>query len=262
MLRATAAAGLVVLVLSGCATRSSVRQVAADVTALRSELALLRQTQDALAVQVGDLAATMKTSRATVDGLQRALTTTAADVARVTTRLDAAEHAIKEVRESMAAQAAAAPPAPAPSPPAAVAAAVPEPPRESRGVSPESSYASALASFRAHEYGQAILDFLDVALKHPRHPLAPSAQFWIAEAYYRQHDYRQALTEFQKVVEWEAPNPKVADAWLKVGLCYGNLREQSRALEAWRRVVREFPDSPAATEARRLLASARPSTRR
>jgi tol-pal system protein YbgF len=265
MLRATAVAGLVVLVLSGCATRSSVRQVAADVTALRSELALLRQTQDALAVQVGDLAASMKTSRASVDGLQRALTTAAADVARVTARLDAAEHAIKEVRESMAAQAAAAaaPPVPTPAaPPAAVAAAVPGPPRESHGASAESSYAAALASFRAREYGQAILDFLDVALKYPRHPLAPSAQFWIGEAYYRQHDYRQALTEFQKVVEWEAPNPKVADAWLKVGLCYGNLREQSRALEAWRRVVRDFPDSPAATEARRLLASAWPSTRR
>jgi tol-pal system protein YbgF len=128
--------------------------------------------------------------------------------------------------------------------------------------SAENTYAAALANFRAREYGQAILDFVDVITKHPKHPLAPSAQFWIGEAYYRQHDYRQALSEFQKVIDWESPNPKLPDALVQAGLCYGNLREESRAQDAWQRVVREFPGSPAATEARRLLVSSRASTRR
>ena len=235
------------------------REVAADVNVLRSELARLRQAQDALAAQLGDLSSSTKTSGASVDQAQRAVTTVAADMTRVTARLDAAEDAIKQVKESMAA-ATVAPSAPPLPVPAAVA--IPDPSRDNRPGSPESSYAAALASFRAREYGQAILDFIDVVRKHPRHPLAPSAQFWIGEAYYRQHDYRQALTEFQKLLEWDAPNPKVPDALLKAGLCYGNMRDESRALEAWRRVVREFPDSPAAGEARRLLASARLSTRR
>jgi tol-pal system protein YbgF len=257
MIRATAVACLLLGILSsGCATRGSVRQVAADVKAVRAELALLRQAQEGLSARLGDLGAAAKTSRETTDGLQRALTTTAADLARVSARMDAAEEAIKQVQESVASYVAAVapPPVPAPSPP--------EPPSDNRVGSAENTYAAALANFRAREYGQAILDFVDVITKHPKHPLAPSAQFWIGEAYYRQHDYRQALSEFQKVIDWESPNPKLPDALVQAGLCYGNLREESRARDAWQRVVREFPGSPAAVEARRLLVSSRPSTRR
>jgi len=257
MIRVTAVACLLLGILSsGCATRGSVRQVAADVKAVRAELALLRQTQEALSAQLGDLSAAAKTARATADGLQRALTTTAADVARVSARMDAAEEAIKQVRESLVSYAAAAAPPPAPPTPSP-----PQSSSENRVDSAENTYATALANFRAQEYGQAILDFLDVITRHPRHPLAPSAQFWIGEAYYRQHDYRQALSEFQKVIDWESPNPKLPDALVKAGLCYGSLREESRAQDTWRRVLREFPGSPAATEARRLLVSSRPSTR-
>ena len=255
MIRATAVACLLLGILSsGCATRGSVRQVAADVKAVRAELALLRQAQEGLSARFGDLGAAAKMSRETTDGLQRALTTTAADLARVSARMDAAEEAIKQMQESVASYAAAVAPPPAPSPP--------EPPSDNRVGSAENTYAAALANFRAREYGQAILDFVDVITKHPKHPLAPSAQFWIGEAYYRQHDYRQALSEFQKVIDWESPNPKLPDALVQAGLCYGNLREESRARDAWQRVVREFPDSPAAAEARRLLVSSRPSTRR
>ena len=257
MIRATAVACLLLGILSsGCATRGSVREVAADLKAVRAELALLRQAQEGLSARLGDLGAAAKTSRETTDGLQRALSTTAADLARVSARMDAAEEAITLMQESVASYAAAVAPPPAP------ASSPPEPPSDNRVGSAENTYAAALANFRAREYGQAILDFVDVITKHPKHPLAPSAQFWIGEAYYRQHDYRQALSEFQKVIDWESPNPKLPDALVQAGLCYGNLREESRARDAWQRVVREFPGSPAAAEARRLLVSSRPSTRR
>ena len=135
-------------------------------------------------------------------------------------------------------------------------------PRETRAGSVENAYAAGLANFRAREYGQAILDFLDLVAKHPEHPLVPSAQYWIGEAYYVQHDYRQALVEFQKVIDWGLANPKMADALLKTGLCYHNLRETSRAREAWQRVLREFPGTPAAVQARTLLSSLRSPARR
>ena len=70
-----------------------------------------------------------------------------------------------------------------------------------RALTPEQAYSAALATFRAREHGQAVLDFLDFIAKYPRHPLVANAQYWIGEAYYVQHDYRQAQAEFQKVLE-------------------------------------------------------------
>jgi TolA-binding protein len=104
-----------------------------------------------------------------------------------------------------------------------------------------------------------------VVTKHPRHELASTAQYLIAEAYYLQRDYRQALAEFQRTIEWSVPHPKIADLLLKAGLCHRHLRESMEAQLAWRRVVREFPEAPAAEEARVLLAGKKsppPSVRR
>ena len=90
------------------------------------------------------------------------------------------------------------PPAPA-APPATTV--TPGKSAQKGGGNPEQEYAAALATFRAREHGQAVLDFLDFIAKYPKHPLAANAQYWIGEAYYAQRDYRQALVEFEKVFE-------------------------------------------------------------
>ena len=129
------------------------------------------------------------------------------------------------------------------------------PPKDSgrRIATPEQVYSAALATFRAREHGQAVLDFLDFIAKYPKHPLVANALYWIGEAYYVQHDYRQAQLEFQKVLDVAPGSPKAADALLKIGYCQLNLRDTSRARATWQRVVQEFPKSEAATKARSLL---------
>jgi tol-pal system protein YbgF len=140
------------------------------------------------------------------------------------------------------------------------------PVRESgpRPVSAEAAYGAALATFRAREHGQAVLEFLDFLARYPKHPLAANAQYWIGEAYYVQRDYRQALAEFQKVLDMpgRGAGGKAADALLMMGLCYTNLREPGRAQQAWERVIREHPDTGAAARARSLLRAPRAATRR
>ena len=144
-----------------------------------------------------------------------------------------------------------------------VAAAVPPPAAERpareavRPAQAESAYGAALATYRAREHGQAVLEFLDFIGKYPKHPLAANAQYWIGEAYYSQRDYRQALVEFQKVLEYPSANGKVPDALLKMGLCYTSLREPGRASEVWTRIVGEYPSSEAAGQARSYLRSKR-----
>jgi tol-pal system protein YbgF len=120
-----------------------------------------------------------------------------------------------------------------------------------RAGNPEQEYANALATFRAREHGQAVLDLLDFIAKYPQHSLAGNAQYWIGEAYWAQRDYRQALVEFEKVFE-HGPG-KAPDALVKIGLCHVRLHNLPRAQQAWQRAVREYPRSEAATTAQSLL---------
>jgi tol-pal system protein YbgF len=136
------------------------------------------------------------------------------------------------------------PPAPSAAPPR---------PTPKAGANPEQEYAAALATYRAREHGQAVIDFLDFIAKYPKHPLAGNAQYWIGEAYWAQRDYRQALVEFEKVFE-HGP-AKAPDALLKIGLCYLRLNDVPRAQQAWQRVVNEYPKSESASMARSLIST-------
>ena len=255
MNRATVVACVVAALSTGCATRGAVRQVAEDLRMVRTEVALLRQAQDDVARHLTEVAAAVQAAKAKNEDIEVTIAATAANVERLATRLEATEEAIKSVRDAVVSATATPPPLPAP---------VPERSRENHPGSAETIYAAGLANFRNREYGQAVLDFLDVVTKHPSHALAPTAQYWIGEAYFLQHDYRQALVEFQRVIDWGSATSKLAEALVKAGLCYRNLRETTRAQQAWRRVLREFPESPAADQARTLLAQrgAAPTSRR
>jgi tol-pal system protein YbgF len=142
------------------------------------------------------------------------------------------------------------PPAPTATRPSPATPATPAP--KAHG-NPEQEYAAALATYRAREHGQAVIDFIDFIAKYPKHPLAGNAQYWIGEAYWAQRDYRQALVEFEKVFE-RGPG-KAPDALLKIGLCYLRLSDVPRAQQAWQRVVNEYPKSESAAMARSLIAT-------
>ena len=155
------------------------------------------------------------------------------------------------------------PPTPAQAPPAVAAIekprATPPPPVATARPSaktpgnPEQEYAAALATYRAREHGQAVIDFMDFIAKYPKHPLAANAQYWIGEAYWAQRDYRQALIEFEKV--FERGPAKAPDSLLKIGLCHLRLNDLARAQQAWQRVVNEYPKSEPAAMARSLIAT-------
>ena len=246
------------VLVAGCATSGTVRQLAEEVRADQSELGALRQSQEDLSRRLTEMASANRAASARAAELQASVTAVKADLERLTAKVEATDGALKTVNEALARHTAAVTPPPAPAPPPA-----PDPPRARRSGSAESAFAAGLSNFRKREYGQAVLDFLDVVTKHPKHELASTSQYWIGEAYYLQRDYRQALVEFERAAEWSAPHAKVPDALLKAGLCHVQLRESSQAQQAWRRVVREFPESPAAAEARLLLDGRKsPSARR
>lgn len=122
-----------------------------------------------------------------------------------------------------------------------------------REASPEKLYASAMASFRSEEHGQAVLEFTELVDRFPQHPLASTSQYWIGEASYRQRDFRQALVEFQKLVDGYPQSAQVPEALLKLGLCHRALKDTAAARESFERVVKSYPGTNAASQARTLL---------
>ncbi len=243
--------GILVLA-TGCATRGSVRQLQADLSAVRTEIATLRQLHDQTSHESARALGELKALETRLRDLNASVGEATAELARLKGQLAATEDALRKVQTELTARPTqvVAPPPPAP-----------ERPREvvTRPAAPEAAYNQALSTFHAREHGQAVLEFLDFIGKYPRHPLAANAQYWIGEAYYVQRDYRQGLVEFQKVLEYPASNGKAADALLKIGLCYASLREPAQARQRWQQVVKEYPGSAAATNARKLLAGRRTS---
>jgi tol-pal system protein YbgF len=246
---------LIALITTGCATRGSVHRVESEVLELREDLTDLRQDQDMTARELARTQADLKTVDGRATELATAVRESAGEVATLRGRLEAADEELRQLRA--AAVATATPPSPSAALPPATSSPTPEP-RQLRELSPstlspEEAYNAALATFRAREHGQAVLDFLDFLARYPKHPLAGNAQYWIGEAYYVQRDYRQAIVEFQKVAQIAPTSPKIADALVKIGLCYNNLRDRRHAQDAWQRVVREHPGTDAARLARGLL---------
>lgn len=256
---------MAVLFGSGCATQGDLRTLRQDLAAINSAVAVL-QVQQMSGGDLDNLRREAKTLSAEVAALEMALRDTRSDLLKLRSRVDDAERAMRETSSALDAlnekvgklTSAATPPpavtAPLPSPPASAARAPLA--RAAPALSAEQAYAAALATFRAREHGQAVLDFLDFLAKYRRHPLAPNAQYWIGEAYYVQRDFRQAIVEFQKVLEFGLTNPKVPDALLKVGLCYRSLRDSARFQQVLARVIREYPKSNAAKTARELVRTA------
>src|SRR5947199_2926721 len=200
MTRALAILAAMVVVATGCATRGAVTRLRADLAQIRSELAYTRAAQETVAQDIAHATAELRALDARTRELAGRVRETADEAARLGTPTGAAEEAVRETRARVGTFA---PPPPAPPgapPPARPAAARSVPPverparepHEPRAVGPERAYAAAMASFRANEHGQAVLDLLDFLARYPKHPLAGNAQHWIRESNYVQHDYPQA----------------------------------------------------------------------
>jgi TolA-binding protein len=233
---------LIALVGFGCATRSSVREVSARVDGLAKDVANLRQQQDGLSKGLGATSNEVQALNVRLTHTDSRLREVGDRVQTLGNRIAATESSI---REAIGALEALAKPAPVPPPGAS-------PPRES-SYNVEQAFAAALKTFTSGEYGQAVLELLDLIAKRPEHPLAARAQLWIGEAYFRQRDYRQALLEYRKAVDFASDASVIADGWVKIGQTHAMLRQRAEAAAAWQRVLREYPDTEAAGRARSLL---------
>src|SRR5437764_15142091 len=170
------------LLASWFANRSAAQLIRTDVTTRREEVTDLRKAKEATSHELARTSAGSRALDARLTELDKAHKDAVAEVAALRARLEAGE---TEARDAKAAapppSTTARPTAPALERPRELAPLEPAAPApEPRGPAPrvenpEQAYSAALATFRAHEYGQAVLDFVDFIAKHPGHRLVGNA---------------------------------------------------------------------------------------
>lgn len=234
-----------VMAMAACASGDAERaRRSAEVADLHGQFAEVKKNQDAasrertrLAEHVKALDAQQAFVLAETKAMRQELDRLLKEVGQVDAALRELRLAVEDVERKLAA-----PPAVAAKPGSGGA---PE-------ASPEKLYASAMASFRREEHGQAVLEFSELVDRFPQHLLASNSQYWIGEVSYRQRDFRQALVEFQKLVDGYPQSAQAPEALLKLGLCQQALKDTAAARESFERVLKSYPGTNAASQARTL----------
>jgi tol-pal system protein YbgF len=119
--------------------------------------------------------------------------------------------------------------------------------------SPEGEYQSAFNLLKDGKYDEAALALREFLARHRQHELASNAMYWLGEAHYVRREYPAALAAFEGVLKDYPGARKSPDALLKGGYCQYELQRYGPARTALTRLVQEYPDSPAAAEAKARL---------
>lgn len=118
---------------------------------------------------------------------------------------------------------------------------------------PEGEYQAAFNLLKDGKYDEAALALREFLARHRQHELASNAMYWLGEAHYVRRDYPAALAAFEGVLKDYPGARKSPDALLKAGYCQYELQRYGPARTALTRLVQEYPDSPAAAEAKARL---------
>jgi tol-pal system protein YbgF len=89
---------------------------------------------------------------------------------------------------------------------------------------------------------------------YPNHELTVNATYWIGEAYYGEKQYEKAILQFLDVIQKFPKHTKAPAALLKQGLAFGLLGEKATEKALLQQVITDYPVSPEAKKAKVLLA--------
>jgi tol-pal system protein YbgF len=151
------------------------------------------------------------------------------------------EEELKQLRESMQAQAAAA------KPPSGGDLSL----AESEGV--RRDYEAGWRAFEKQDHRTAIARFKEFLKKNPKSKLAPDAQYLIGESYLAMREFNNAIVEFDEVRRRFPQNEKVAAALLGQGMAFAELGEKLNARLVLQELVEKYPQSAEAARAKQRL---------
>lgn len=251
-IRHAAAAGLVLVVSAGCATKADVQDLQRSMV---SEIRRIETGQRALLARIGiafDSIGVQEERELTGRGeLQRQFDRLGDLLAQLLELVGQNNRLLTEMRSAQTVQPARLP-------------ALERPGGDSQGAvaagqADEATvfYNAALGQYRRGAYETARSGFLDFLLNYPDHELAPDAQYFVAETYASEGDLESALSELSKVGEGWSDSPRAATALYRSGILEVKRGRLSDARVYFQRVLDGYPGSAEAPLAEGELKSIR-----
>lgn len=238
---------LLVLAVSGCATKS-------DIRTLRQDMSNMQQHQDE---GLADLA---RQNRLLLDSLRNAMNLqrdaagqTSHRFAQLETSLARMEEIVGQTIQYMnqlndrLAQTLAAQQSGGARPAASVPGAAPG------NATAEEYYGLGVQKMSEGAYATARAAFQQVLEEFPNDPRAADAQYQIAESYYQEEEYGSALSALELVPRQWPSSARAAGALYRAGVIAEEMGEQSRAREYYEEVRQRYPDSDEARQAQARL---------
>ena len=227
--------------------RSTLADTRANIQQMQREISAIRERIDETKVQVGrQIGQTNREGDQRVKNLEGRLAKLEEDAKAQADLLRSREEELKQLRESIQAQAAAAKPGQSDAPVDLAMA-------ESENV--RRDYETALRAFEKKDYRVAILRFKEFLKKNARSKLAPVAQYSIGESYLGLKEFNNAIVEFDEVRRRYPQTGKVPASLLGQGVAFTELGEKLNARLVLQELVEKFPQSPEAARARQRLKS-------
>jgi tol-pal system protein YbgF len=110
-------------------------------------------------------------------------------------------------------------------------------------------YNKAKQAFDQGNMAAARKGFEDLILNFPNSQNADNAQFWIGETFFREKQYEKAILEYQKVIEKYPKGNKVPAALLKQGYAFQSLGDKVNSRLIFEELVRKHPNTSEAKAA-------------
>lgn len=126
-------------------------------------------------------------------------------------------------------------------------------PRMEGGGEAVAIYDDAMTQFRRGSLTSARMGLEGIVDRFPNHELTPSARYYLADILVQQDALEEAIEAFLQIPEFHPEAERVPDAMYRVGLLYRELGDSSEARSYLERVVNTWPESDAASMARRTL---------
>ena len=118
---------------------------------------------------------------------------------------------------------------------------------------PDSLYLKGLDSLKSGDVATAREQFNKFLEQNPKHELAANAHYWIGETFYSEKNFEAAILSYQEVIKSYPGKDKVVAAMLKQAMSFNEIKDSKSARYVLKKLVEGFPKSEEAKKAKVLL---------
>lgn len=130
------------------------------------------------------------------------------------------------------------------------------PPQTEQSTDPDNAaqrYQHIFAQVQAGQYEKAIIEFQEFLMDNPHSNFADEAQYWLGEAQYALKKYNSALLTFNTLLKKYPNSSKVPHSLLKIGYIHAAQNNPTQAQALFQRIKTQYPDTAAARLAQERL---------